>query len=83
MSTYRIVTKTVALSDRAYDALARLKRPGQSFSEVVQELAADQRPSVREVSGLLAHDSAYWQAFAAKRRGARRLSARRVHLEGD
>jgi hypothetical protein len=77
------VTKTVALSDRAYDALARLKGPGQSFSEVVQELAANQHPSIREVSGALAHDSAYWRAYAAQRRGARKLSARRVRLEGD
>jgi predicted CopG family antitoxin len=77
------VTKTVALSDQAYDALARLKKPGQSFSEVVQQLAREKRPSVREVSGLLAHDSDYWKAFAAKRRTARKQTTRRVRLEGD
>ncbi len=75
------MTKTVALSDRAYEVLARLKKPGQSFSEVVQELAHEKRPSVREVSGLLADDSDYWKAFAAKRRAARKRSARRVRFE--
>lgn len=78
-----MMTRTVALSDQAYDALARLKRPGQSFSEVVQELAAKQRPSIREVSGLASDNSAYWKAYATRRRAARKRSAGRVRLEGD
>ena len=77
------MTKTVALSDTAYHTLARLKKPRQSFSELVQELATSQRPSIREVSGLLGDDDSYWKAFAADRRRARRLSAGRVRLGDD
>lgn len=76
------MTKTVALSDEAYAALARVKRPGQSFSEIVQELVAGRRPSIRDVAGILAHDSPRWEAFAKERRKARRLSSDRVDL-GD
>lgn len=76
------MTKTVALSEAAYGALARLKKPGQSFSEVVQELVAAGRPSVREVAGGLADDSAYWEAFATERRKERRKSAGRGRLGG-
>lgn len=34
-----VVTKTISLSDDAYDALAMAKRPGESFSEVARRLA--------------------------------------------
>lgn len=39
------MSKTVALSDEAYAALARLKRPGESFSQLALRLATgkDQR----------------------------------------
>lgn len=75
------MTKTVALSEEAYDLLARLKRPGQSFSDVVKALAARQRPSIRDVAGLVAADGKRWEAFARERRAARRESAARVDLE--
>lgn len=77
------MTKTVALSDEAYRSLARLKKPGQSFSGVVQDLVGGQRPSIRDVGGLLAKDSAYWKAHAQGRRRARRVLVDRVRLEGD
>jgi predicted CopG family antitoxin len=72
------MTKNVTLSDQAYAALARLKKPGQSFSDLVSELAARQRPSIPEVGGLLASDSTYWKRFAADRKRERRRSAKRV-----
>lgn len=75
------MTKTVALSDNAYETLARLKKRGQSFSDVVLDLAARRRPSIREVGGLLAHDSAHWDAFARERRSARKATAGRADLE--
>lgn len=74
------MTKTVALSDGAYDALARIKRPGQSFSELVKELVAERRPSVRDVGGALAADSRYWRDFAARRRRVRAASRGRAKL---
>ena len=76
------MTKTVALAEDAYAALARLKQPGQSFSDVVRELVAHRRPSIRDVAGLLRGDDAYWQAFAQERRRARKASADRVDREG-
>lgn len=33
------MTKTISLSDEAYDALSAAKRPGESFSEVARRLA--------------------------------------------
>lgn len=33
------MTKTVSLSDEAYEALSRAKRPGESFSDVAMRLA--------------------------------------------
>lgn len=75
------MTKTVALSDDAYDLLARLKRPGESFSDVVRDLAARRRPSIREVGGILAGDARHWDAFAKRRRAARAKTAGRVDLK--
>lgn len=33
------MTKTISLSDDAYDALVGVKRPGESFSEIARRLA--------------------------------------------
>lgn len=33
------MTKTISLSDEAYEALVAAKRPGESFSEVARRLA--------------------------------------------
>lgn len=77
------MTKTVALADEVYEDLARLKKPGQSFSDVVRDLTQKHRPRLREVSGSLQEDEEYWEAFARARREARRQSAQRVDLEDE
>lgn len=45
------MTKPVQLSDEAYARLAALKRPGESFSDVVLRVAP--RPSLVDVLGKL------------------------------
>lgn len=75
------MAKIVALADEVYEGLARLKKPGQSFSDVVRILTQEHRPRLREVYGSLQEDDEYWEAFARARREARRRSARRVELE--
>ncbi len=35
------MTKTISLSDEAYELLSRAKRPGESFSDVASRLARD------------------------------------------
>lgn len=77
------MSKTVALSEDAYAALARLKKKGASFSDVVLDLVSVRRPSIRDVGGILAGDSRYWKRFADDRRRARHKSADRVRIEGD
>lgn len=39
MHVYTDMTKTISLSDDAYDALVGVRRPGESFSEVARRLA--------------------------------------------
>lgn len=76
------MTKTVALADDAYEALARLKRPGESFSDVVRSLVAGRRPRLRDVAGIARQDQAHWKAFRRERSAARRISRQRVDLGG-
>jgi len=42
--------KTIAISLEAYEALRRLKRPGESFSDVILRLARGQ-PELSELAG--------------------------------
>jgi predicted CopG family antitoxin len=35
------LTKTISLADDAYDALASVKRPGESFSDLARRLARE------------------------------------------
>lgn len=76
------MTKTVALSEDAYASLERLKKPGQSFSDVVQELVRERRPRLAEVLEEPDEDARdHWASFQEERRAARQEHASRVDLE--
>ena len=46
-------TKTISLEDSAYMRLKAVKRPGESFSEVVNRVLAQKEPSFLDFRGLL------------------------------
>ncbi|MBI2172987.1 MAG: antitoxin VapB family protein [Candidatus Aenigmarchaeota archaeon] len=51
------MTKVISLSDEAYGSLKRFKREGESFSEVVMELANERRKrSLLELAGVWKDD---------------------------
>lgn len=47
------MTRTIGLADDAYEALAGLKRPNESFSDLVRRLIVDRRrkPSIMDSAG--------------------------------
>ncbi|MBI4176031.1 MAG: antitoxin VapB family protein [Candidatus Aenigmarchaeota archaeon] len=45
------MTKVISLSDKAYEALKGLKKPGDSFSDVVLSIAKDTRKGILQFSG--------------------------------
>lgn len=71
-------TKTISLADDAYDALAALKRPDESFSDVVRRLA--RRRSLTELAGIIPREAAeaIHGAIDANRR--ERMQRRRSEL---
>jgi len=70
------MTKTISLADDAYEALAALKAPGESFSDVARRLAeAQRRPSILEVAGFLTLTDEEAERFKA--------DVRRWRDEGD
>lgn len=74
------MTKTISLSDEAYDALAGAKRPGESFSDVARRLARlAALDEVFDASFRLQGDGRAWKDEVAK---GRRSDARpRARLE--
>lgn len=44
-------TETVSLKESAYEKLKRLKREGESFSDVVERISDDREQSLEEFSG--------------------------------
>ncbi len=48
-----MVSRTVSLEASAYERLRAAKRPGESFSETVNRLLVDSRPSFHALAGVL------------------------------
>lgn len=54
--TYCMATKTITITNEAYEKLAMLKEPRESFSEVINRIAS--KHSVFELIGLLTEEEA-------------------------
>ena len=71
-------TKTVALSETAYERLSAKKREGESFSDVVERLAGER--SLLEIAGTGAADDEYEKAVTEAGASLTR-SAEETHRE--
>ena len=71
-------TKTVALSETAYERLSAKKREGESFSDVVERLAGER--SLLEIAGTGAADDGYEEAVTEAGASLTR-SAEETHRE--
>ncbi len=49
-------TKNIAISEEAYERLAALKGPNESFTDVVNRITG--KRSITELAGILTHDEA-------------------------
>jgi len=71
-------TRTISLSEDAYEALSAIKRPGESFSDVVRRLA--RRRSLTDLCGILDAKAAASVADAIAANRTDRARARRKEL---
>lgn len=51
-------TKTISLEDSAYAKLRAAKRPGESFSDVINRILGGREPSLLDLRGFLDRKSA-------------------------
>jgi predicted CopG family antitoxin len=67
-------TKNIAISDEAYERLKSLKRPGESFTELIERMTTSRR--VADLAGLLTKG----EGFEVKKRVSelRKESLRRL-----
>lgn len=74
------MTKTIGLSDDAYDRLAACKEEDESFSEVVRRLTGG--PLLRELAGTMDEDTAEHYRSAIDQARRRQDEERRSRIEG-
>lgn len=74
----RMGSRTISLSEDAYEALRSLKQPGESFSDVVRRLA--RRRSLLELAGAVDPEGAEAIAKAVEANRRERLGRRREEL---
>jgi predicted CopG family antitoxin len=67
-------TKNIAISDEAYQRLKSLKKPGESFTEVIERMT--QSRGILELSGILSKQEALRVSEAI--RETRRESSKRL-----
>jgi len=74
------MTKIVSLSEKAYEALKKLKRDGESFSDVVRRLASEEEPkSLLPFAGKWAGDDSE-RVFERIAEDRRKSASREVNL---
>ena len=75
-----IMTKVISLSEKAYETLKGMKKPGESFSDVVLRVAQPKKKkSILEFSGKW-HGDDIDQVFAQIEKDRERMPSRRVEL---
>jgi len=74
------MTKVISLSERAYGTLRKLKRPNESFSDLVLRMAGQQdRKSILEFAGAWKGDDID-AVFAQVMKDRERSASRRVEI---
>ena len=74
------MTKVISLSERAYGTLRKLKRPNESFSDLVLRIAGqDGRKSILQFAGTWKGDDIE-TVFSKITRDRERTSSRRVEI---
>lgn len=73
-------TRTISLADDAYEALSRMRQPGESFSDVVRRLT--RRRSLTDLADAVEPQAAEAIADAVEANRRERLDRRREELEG-
>lgn len=76
-------SKTISLTERAYERLAREKRKGESFTDVVLRLTRTEGRSLSDLAGLLDPEAADALAGAIEANRAERLRRRQRRLGED
>lgn len=79
---YPMGTKTISVTEAAYESLAERKRPGESFTDVILRLT--RRRSLAELADVVSDDEAEALAEAVEANREERIRRRRARLgEGD
>jgi len=79
------VARTIMVSDDVYEALKRLKRPGESFSEVIRRLLRSRRGSLLDLAGSQTITEEGLRALEEYRKAVVKAEVERLKrlLEGD
>ncbi len=73
-----MTSRTISLEASAYDRLRAAKRPGESFTEVVNRILEISRPSFRVLSGVLSSGDA-----TRVKRAIEKMRAREARAEAE